>query len=582
MTPQQAQGTQVQALPSGSNETLTEEQLLDHDLYEGPRNEIEGILEIIQVPEDPDFNAPAYTLYLVDNTPVDPATIKQSHLTASIKTDYVAYLRETIQDFFNHAHDAKGRFAPKEGAQGGPRKPPATPADIRKWAKENNVKVGERGRLHPDVISAYKKAQRAVPKPTVKPTPKSTSPESTGDFQTRFAEASKGLSEQLKSLATIEQKAGGPRYKPVVTDDVQLKKETEQRVHDVGMLLHNEITERLSKRGVNLPPEREALLKKQEQFADQLDKINKSTPNMPSALELHRKMFPGTSYLQATDEQFYAVAKEIDKTVPGYLKAREGIENTAAQLNKLDKQEEEYTLNYRTTALQVLSEARNGNYGNISFDKVQGSLTSNRQTSKEVIESFQRAGSVYPDDWVANSNADGSLYTEAKARGLHTFRPNSVHYTMMLKGRNGEPDKPGYKRYEQNSAIETSRDPNSSPAVDKSTYFPTSVHELGHRFEELRPHIKVMEEAFFNRRTQGEEAQSLKTLRPEQAYTRDEKAKPDKFRDPYIGKIYEGGSSSPYEVFTMGVQGMLGGSHWIKVHRDPDYAAFILGILATG
>jgi hypothetical protein len=35
----------------------------------------------------------------------------------------------------------------------------ATPAEIRVWARENGIEVGQRGRLHPDVLAKYTKAQ---------------------------------------------------------------------------------------------------------------------------------------------------------------------------------------------------------------------------------------------------------------------------------------------------------------------------------------------------------------------------------------------------------------------------------------
>lgn len=34
----------------------------------------------------------------------------------------------------------------------------ATAADVRAWARENDMEVGARGRIHPDVIEAFNKA----------------------------------------------------------------------------------------------------------------------------------------------------------------------------------------------------------------------------------------------------------------------------------------------------------------------------------------------------------------------------------------------------------------------------------------
>lgn len=575
-------GTQVKALPFGSQESLTPEEELDFDPYEGPTTPVTGTLEIVEVPADYDFNSPSYTLFIVDSVSVDPETIESYELTAS-----------AITEFYNQNHDEKGRFAPKEtGASEGPQAPrvKVDPKDIRQWAKDNGFNPGDRGRLSKEIIAAHKKANRAKPQQPTTPTQtQDQTPES--NFKEKFDKASEGISEDLKSLATVEQKEDGARYHPVITDDISFRAATEKRVTEVGGILHDEITSRLEKSGIYTVEgslaEKNKIWHESQPYVEKVNSLLETArkngdPQGLSLRELAKTQFPGTNYNELTPKQLDTLQTKIDQKYPGFKAANQKILELDAKSNSIKGDDDSYALAYRTHALQVLSEARGGDYGNLSFDKVLGSATSGRSTSKEVIESFQRAGHVYPDDWVADSNSRGYLYTEAKTRGFHTFKPNTVHYNMLYKGKNGEPDKPGYKSFDQNSQIVTSKDPGTDPAVDKSQYFPTSVHEMGHRMEELRPHIKVMEEAFFHRRTKGETSQQLKKLRPDQAYKSDEMAKPDKFVDPYIGKVYEGGPSSSYEIFTMGVQGLLGGSKWLHVHKDRDYASFILGLLATG
>ena len=139
------------------------------------------------------------------------------------------------------------------------------------------------------------------------------------------------------------------------------------------------------------------------------------------------------------------------------------------------------------------------------------------------------------------------------------------------------------------------------------------VHEAGHSFEFLDPHVKDRCVEFLRYRTRGEELHTLRHLTGSSAYSADERAMKDKFYDVYCGKYYPqykytttagktvftsynrnakrkldtamlDGSISDYsltsrctEVLSMGVQRMI--THPIEfVKEDPEYAAFVLGI----
>lgn len=106
-----AAGTQVRALPNGSQEILTPEEELEFDPYEGPEDPVTGVLEIIKVPADYDFNSPEYILYLVDSVSVDPDTIEESSVTASeaeVEFSYVEYLRTKWVELYNKCHTPEG------------------------------------------------------------------------------------------------------------------------------------------------------------------------------------------------------------------------------------------------------------------------------------------------------------------------------------------------------------------------------------------------------------------------------------------------------------------------------------------
>lgn len=115
-----------------------------------------------------------------------------------------------------------------------------------------------------------------------------------------------------------------------------------------------------------------------------------------------------------------------------------------------------------------------------------------------------------------------------------------------------------------------------------------AAHEFGHRMEHVRPSIVDREAEFYVRRTAGESARRLGG-----GYKSNEVTKRDAFYTPYVGKEYPGQfadvggryvlKSEAYEVLTMGVQDIAGDRqppYWLLT--DPDYADFILGMLAVG
>ena len=80
----------------------------------------------------------------------------------------------------------------------------------------------------------------------------------------------------------------------------------------------------------------------------------------------------------------------------------------------------------------------------------------------------------------------------------------------------------------------------------------------------------------YDKRTAGEKEESLRKLTGVK-YRSDEKTKKDKFIHPYIGKVY---SDNTFEIVSMGFQYAVHNPE--KLLQDPEYASFILGLLAVG
>jgi len=98
----------------------------------------------------------------------------------------------------------------------------------------------------------------------------------------------------------------------------------------------------------------------------------------------------------------------------------------------------------------------------------------------------------------------------------------------------------------------------------------TVIHEFGHWLEYSVDGLQDKAQAFLDRRTAGEKAQRLSDLTGIR-YSASEVAKKDKFKHPYMGKIYRGGAT---EIISMGLEEI-----WVDpagfAETDPDYFDFI-------
>jgi SPP1 gp7 family putative phage head morphogenesis protein len=112
----------------------------------------------------------------------------------------------------------------------------------------------------------------------------------------------------------------------------------------------------------------------------------------------------------------------------------------------------------------------------------------------------------------------------------------------------------------------------------------TIVHETGHALEKFNKDILTAANEFLNYRTAGEKPVRLKTLYPTYAYARHETARPDKFKNAYIGKVYEGiipGRQSYTEVISMGVEQLYAEAYKFAT-EDPEYFDFIVTVIRGG
>lgn len=104
-------------------------------------------------------------------------------------------------------------------------------------------------------------------------------------------------------------------------------------------------------------------------------------------------------------------------------------------------------------------------------------------------------------------------------------------------------------------------------------YNSTIVHELGHHLEHFAPGVRQAAREFLAKRTQGEKLVPLNKLG--RGYKGDEVCKPDKFIDPYVGRIYPSGST---EIVSVGLAEYYG-NPFEFAKKDPEHFAFIYDVV---
>lgn len=109
----------------------------------------------------------------------------------------------------------------------------------------------------------------------------------------------------------------------------------------------------------------------------------------------------------------------------------------------------------------------------------------------------------------------------------------------------------------------------------------TFVHEIGHTFERATPGLTEAQWTFLRSRSTGPRG-GLEPARVIPGYKRSEKHyRGTGFMDPYSAKVYGDGPFSNYEIFTTGVESILGDPVSFRrfLADDPEFRRWILGVL---
>ncbi|WP_082803446.1 Lsr2 family protein [Kocuria palustris] len=82
-------------------------------------------------------------------------------------------LREALHPFLNAARAQRSSTERRSGPHSAPgsKRSMQENKQIRQWARDNGYEIGDRGRIHGDILQAYEEAQKPVEKPVAEAEP---------------------------------------------------------------------------------------------------------------------------------------------------------------------------------------------------------------------------------------------------------------------------------------------------------------------------------------------------------------------------------------------------------------------------
>lgn len=183
---------------------------------------------------------------------------------------------------------------------------------------------------------------------------------------------------------------------------------------------------------------------------------------------------------------------------------------------------------------------------------------------------LKMASTRLPDTWTQAADTHGPLKVKARSntRGWCWSAPN---------------DGPGVARLPDFGLLRWDSGKVGAMVVRKGD-IGNAVHEYTHRLQAALPALDALFQDLHRRRTAGESLQSLRALTGH-AYRADERARPDKYINPYQGKEYADGAK---EVMTMALEYVIGADaatrstlHNFKrvYNEDRDLYDFVVGLL---
>ena len=288
-------------------------------------------------------------------------------------------------------------------------------------------------------------------------------------------------------------------------------------------------------------PKKEKPKKKPKEELPLLDKIKQRISEHEGEWELDDVISVGKDVSDFIEQEAQETVNAIEAEIQSVLKRlKEFEDNNDYSMEWADLFDKKFELMRKKN--KVRSEAvlnalkRIRNFGGVTKETVDGYADFDYYTYKKsaVKENMMDALNCYPSSWL-----------EYSKRYRTSLKPHWSTQRAYYSPGNGE--------------------------IRTSDRMPSNLHELGHRMESCVPGVIETEREFYKRRTEGYDLEWLG-----HGYDRSEKARKDKFTDPYMGKDYGG---EAFELVSMGFESVLAPN---PRHRlDDEMRHWILGILSA-
>lgn len=292
-------------------------------------------------------------------------------------------------------------------------------------------------------------------------------------------------------------------------------------------------------------------------YAEKVKEMRTNLTGAPTAAQLHeagralakeyrsRDTSEFDKYVSKTEAEITALAEQIAKGYEDQRAARAaGDPEKARQIDDeirrlaVEKRDKETELMTRQNSFErdwlaaKIAEVRDvGAKKSVLNQHIKGK----KAYIAESYDILRDAYGFYPSDWIDESVKFGTIKLVGSNRGYYDTDINEIGMNTSNK---------------------------------KALQYGTAFHELGHRFEHVKPSILDAEKAFYDRRTAGEQLEQMAGFEP------GEMTRKDKFIDLYMGKDYGG---KGYELVSMGFE--LAYTAPKTLEKDPDMQEWIYGIL---
>lgn len=347
----------------------------------------------------------------------------------------------------------------------------------------------------------------------------------------------------------------------------QLKKEEKEQPKKETDNVFEDIEEYQQKGRTKNIPQTGKQTKKPTQEIKKQESIESVDSIMASGLSISRSL--GLKTVEATlDKEFLEVSKNhknalaalkeyqrSKKKIPQAL-LKKGKELEArkkelqVQIDKVDEDNYKKIIGYLAKNSPVKLQEANAFVKNLKVDKSLNEQMQKTDTAKALRDFYLLSGGKVKTLEVIEKSSDRAFANETKKV------INTGDGKILKKDANGN----------------ISGDYNSD--YQRRIIF----HEAAHHIEYSNPDIKKAAGEFIRLKATSQNPVKLKDLTGNPNYKDNEVALPDKFISPYVGKIYQKGTT---EVISMGVEHFADPKSLAKLRReDPDHFNFILGILS--